>query len=198
MDWSDISINKFQEIYKAEQEGGEDLPFKILAIVKEKTLDDILNLPLSKLNVMMKDIAFYYREPKIPFVKFRFKLGDNKYRIFLKPYDMTVAQYIDFVSFAGDYSEHLARFLSTVIIPVGHKYGDGYDLDAVAEDIGKYLSVADGLAVASFFLTWSRLYAKIILKSSVRKLKALTKKEKDPELKAKLEQMLSEPKPTHS
>lgn len=192
MDWSDISINKFQKIYEAQQEGGEDMLFKVLAIVEGKTLDDILNTPMSKLEGLMKDIQFLYSEPRVPFVKFKFDLNGSKYKIWMKPTEMSVAQYIDFTTLAPKYTTNLSQFLSTVVIPEGHKYNDGYDLDKAIKDIGEYMPVTDGLAVAGFFLTWFETYAHLSLKSSIRKLKVLVRREKNPELKQKYQELLTE------
>lgn len=192
MDWKDINIKKFQDIYKAQQEGGEDMPFKLLAIVRGCTLDEVLNTPISKLSGMMKDIEFLYNEPRVPLVKRKYKFGSRDYRIFMKVNEMTVAQYIDFTAFSADYTNNLSRFLSTLIIPDGHKYGDGYDVDEAVEDIGNYMPVTEGLAVASFFSTWFGVYANHTKRSSLRKLRRMVRKEKDPQLKEKLQKMEEE------
>ena len=48
---------------------------------------------------------------------------------------------------------YLVQTLSTLLVPKGKKYNDGYDMDAVQQAIRDNLSVADVVSLYAFFLT---------------------------------------------
>ena len=105
-------------------------------------------------------------------MKGSYELDGTKYRVYTK--EMTTAQYIDFKQMVDTYAENLPRFLTIFIIPDGHKYGDGYDLEKAAQDIGK-MPITDARAVADFFLTACELSTEIFLRFSRRKMRRMAK-----------------------
>ena len=46
----------------------------------------------------------------------------------------------------------MTELLAIMLVPDGHKYNDGYDVDKVKADIDAYLSVWDARAITGFFL----------------------------------------------
>lgn len=175
--WKDITVADFQAIYLLEKEDPEDRLLRLIALVNGITIDDVLNMPLSKLQAHYSDIDFLQAAPREMLVKGSYDLAGTTYRINMR--EMTTAQYIDFKQMVDTYSENLARFLTIFLIPAGHRYGDGYDIDKAAQDIGT-MSILDARAVAGFFLTWFGISTSLFLRSSRRRLAKLARTAEDP------------------
>ena len=47
------------------------------------------------------------------------------------------------------------RFHVLLVVPDGHKYGDGYDVKDVLAAIREWMNVADALALLAHFFAWS-------------------------------------------
>ena len=90
----------------------------------------------------------------------------------LHPDGLTAGQYIDFQTYTkAGHEDHIVEILSVVLVPKGHRYGDGYEFADVQAAIRQHLCVSDALAVLAFFfvalkdligssLTYSRTLAK--------------------------------------
>ena len=187
--WDDITVKDFQAIYKLEKEDPEDRLLKLIALVNGIGYDDVLNMPISKLESHFPDIDFLQREPRIPLMKGFYTLDGTKYRIHTK--ELTTAQYIDFKQMVDTYAENLARFLTIFIIPEGHRYGDGYDLDKAAQDISS-MPITQARSVADFFLTRCALSTKIFLRYSRVKLRRMERRAGTREEKELLRRMRTE------
>lgn len=179
--WSDITVDDFKVIYGLQREDPEDRLLRLIALVNGISYDEVLEMPLSKLEAHFSDIDFLGQEPRVPLMRPSYELGDTKYRVHAG--ELTTAQYIDFKQMADSYFDNLPQFLSIFLIPAGHKYADGYDLAKTYQDIGS-MSITDARAVANFFLTACAISTRIFLRSSLRRARreagrARTPKEKE-------------------
>lgn len=123
------------------------------ALLAGMKYDDFIQLPLSKTRTYMEKAQFI-RTTKPEKVKARkhYKINGKKYRLDTKIEDLTVAQYIDFQALDPDsFDERIAELLAVFLIPEGHKYNDGYDIQETVEDIWE-MSVGEALGVADFFI----------------------------------------------
>jgi hypothetical protein len=171
--WKDITIADFKVIYDLQRENPEDRLLRLVALVNEVSYEDVLEMPISKLEAHFKDIDFLGQEPKIPLMKGSYELGGTKYKVHTG--ELTTAMYIDFKQMAETYFDNLPQFLSIFLIPAGHKYGDGYDLVKTYQDIST-MSIVDARAVASFFLTACGLSTAIFLRSSTHRINRMIKR----------------------
>ena len=64
---------------------------------------------------------------------------------------ITTAQYIDFQTFAKGPENNIVEILSTMLIPKGKKYNQGYDVLDVQKAIREQMSVVDALSLLAFF-----------------------------------------------
>lgn len=191
--WNDITVGDFQYIYNLEKEDPEDKLLKLIALVNGVDYEDILDMPISKLEEHFEDIDFLSREPQSKLVKGTYELNGRVYKVYMK--ELTTAQYIDFKQLADKYYEHRAQFLTVFIIPARHRYGDGYDLDIARQDI-ETMSITDARAVASFFLTRYAISTRIFLRFSIAKLRKEMRRTKDPKEKRILKEGIEEAKKT--
>ena len=187
--WSDITVSDFQRIYEINERDDEEKFLELIALVNGVGLDVVLEMPISRLEGHFKDIEFLQMEPKIPLMKNSYVLNGTKYRVWWK--ELNTAQYIDFKQMADTYYKNLPQFLTIFLIPEGHRYGDGYDLQKAAQDLST-MSIVDARAVCGFFLTAYGISTRLFLRSSARRLRRMAKKAKDPKEKEALEGMLRE------
>lgn len=173
--WEDITVSDFQRIYELQREDDEEKLLRLIALVNGMDMEEIYTMPLSKLESHFQDIDFLTKEPQIPLMKPSYTLNGTKYNVYAG--EMLTAQYIDFKQIIDRYYENLPQFLTLFLIPAGHKYADGYDLQKAAQDLGT-MAITDARAVASFFLTACGTLTKIFLRSSVRRLRRMARKAK--------------------
>lgn len=152
-----VTVGTYLEICKVSRdESLEDLDkqVRILALLYGQTVDEILDLPLADYKVRAAASAFLEGPcEKVPRVASKYTLGDLVLVPTSDPSKLTAGQYIDFQTFAQKGEETLVEQLSCFLVPQGCKYGAGYDVLDVQRAIRDYLSVADVLALAAFFLT---------------------------------------------
>lgn len=188
--WKDITISDFKAIYDLQKLPDEDERLlRLLAIVEGVSYDDILEMPLSRLEERMPDMDFLAKEPRIPLMKPSYELCGTKYRVHAG--ELTTAQYIDFKQMADSFQENLPQFLTIFLIPEGHRYGDGYDLAKAVRDIST-MSIIDARAVASFFLTACALSTRIFLRYSQRRLRRMERRARTQEEKEAAENLRKE------
>lgn len=153
-DWKDVSINLFFEIKKIMDADLEetDRKIKILALLMDETEEEFSGRKIGEVQELAEQLNFMQKDPfiKTNDVKTLF-INGAEYELRTKLEDYSVAQYVDFQNYIKDGQNNLARMLSTVIIPVGKKYNDGYDIEEVIQNIGENLSIAHANYIMFFF-----------------------------------------------
>lgn len=153
-DWKDVSINLFYEIKKIMDADLEetDRKIKILALLMNETEEEFSGRKIGEVQELAEQLNFMQKDPfiKTNDVKTLF-INGAEYELRTKLEDYSVAQYVDFQNYIKDGQNNLARMLSTVIIPVGKKYNDGYDIEEVIQNIGDNLSIAHANYIMFFF-----------------------------------------------
>lgn len=154
--WEDITIGKYKEIRKAiEESNKEDIMLAIVAILDDKTLDDVLNMPISELSKRIKESQFVLNYPDIDENnhKTKYMINGKSYKVIKKINQMTTNQYLDFQIYGKEPEKYLTELLSIFLIPEGKQYNYGYDLEEVKEEIDKHFNIIDGLTLSAFFLS---------------------------------------------
>lgn len=174
MDWNNINIIKYErivEINDSEMEAEE----KANALIELAfNVRDPESLPITQYMNLLKQMSFMKEEPKKKDLQIEYVLNGNKYELDVTPSDFTVAQYIDMVEYAKN-DAGLIDVLSVVLIPTGHKYNDGYDLQKAKNDIST-LGICDALSIQAFFLGCLEKYITISQRFLKRMMKRMMKK----------------------
>lgn len=184
MNWTELSLKKYNEIkdlYLDTELSDEDRLIYQIRILFDV---DPLKLKTNELHKYINEMKFLGE--KVPKVKLKstYKLGDNVYTLKKDLRNLTVAQWLDFQNFlkdGGSDTDNYANLLSVFFFPKDvDEYGDGYDIEQVRSDINNYLSVAEAMSIASFFLIYrKKLLLLFLLYTRRETLKApLTKEEK--------------------
>ena len=129
--WNDISYRQLLDIREAANV--EDENERVCAIMEAVFGESVLDLPLKEFTEKCKELSFLQKEiPNDLHVK-NIKVNGREYYFDGLLGNITTAQYIDFQTYQKNEDEQ--KTFSVFIIPKGHKYNDGYDMEQVFNDI---------------------------------------------------------------
>lgn len=189
--YDELTINKYLELQKLLGEGYEDLELQVqlISILSGLGEDDVLALSLEDYQDLVRQTSFLLEKPKTKNrIPNSISINRKKYTICKKIPELSVAQYIDYQNWmaANNGDKYIANILSCFIIPDGHKYGDGYNLEEVTKDLGEYLSIQDAINIAFFFFQKFQSSISDILTYLDWKVRRMKRKAKDEATKAKI------------
>lgn len=134
----------------------EEKTFRAAALLAEMEYEDFLNLSLDEAREIVAQTDWVKTEPKRVKVQKEYQINGHTYYLHKNIMGISTAAYIDFQAICQNRIEdYLPELMAIVLIPIGHKYADGYDQQEVIEEIRDYFNVEDALSVADFFITKS-------------------------------------------
>ena len=155
--YRNLPVGKWLEILELSKDENADAleqQVKTISILTGLTEDEVLDLPIVEYRELASKTKFLEKEydGKLQIAK---SYGLNGMELIpVKDFNkITTAQYVDYQTFSKEGDMYLVQTLSTLLVPKGKKYNDGYDMDAVQQAIRDNLSVADVLSLYAFFLT---------------------------------------------
>lgn len=165
--WDALSWKEYEQI---EQIISTDIPanYKAVHLVSVLTgmdVEDIELLPVTEFQKFLPALEFLQTEPETHHHQFEYTVNDRVYDFKGKIDEMTTAQYIDYRAYMDKEEKDIPELMSVFMIPKGHDYNDGYDMEQVKSDIGD-MCWLDVRAAAFFFRIWLAAYI-LILKSSL-------------------------------
>ena len=168
MTWSDIKYRTLLDIREAANI--EDENERVYAIMEAVFGEDVLDLPLKDFNEKCKELQFLQKDiPNDLHVK-DIKVNGREYYFDGLLGKITTAQYIDFQNYQKNNDEQ--KSFSVFIIPKGHKYNDGYDMDQVFKDILD-IPVPILFSASFFFSRQFELFIRIFRRYSIKQMKKL-------------------------
>lgn len=190
--WNDITWNEYEQL---EQILTSDIPadyksIHIVSLLTGKDIDEIEALPVSKFSKLAEQLSFIDIDPEYRTHKFKYVINGREYDFKGKLDEITTAQYIDYRSYMDQDEKSVVDLLSVFLIPSGHEYNDGYDIEQVKSDIGD-MSWLDVKAATFFFNKWLATYI-LTLKSSLLKTMKKTLKGKTYQERKKIKQDMKE------
>lgn len=166
--WNDITYRNLLDIREAANI--EDENERVYAIMEAVFGEDVLNLPLKDFNEKCKELQFLQKEiPNDLHVK-DIKVNGREYYFDGLLGKITTAQYIDFQNYQKNEDEQ--KSFSVFIIPKGHKYNDGYDIEQVFNDILD-IPVPVLFSASFFFSRQFELFIRIFRRYSIKQMKKL-------------------------
>lgn len=179
--YRDLPIGKYLDILELSKDESVDAleqQVKTISILTGLTEDGVLALPITK----YKELAGK--------TKFLEKQYDGNLRV-AKSYGLagmelipvkdiskiSTAQYVDFQTFTKEGDKYIVESLSTLLIPKGKKYNEGYEIADVHKAIRENLSVADVLSLSAFFLTLLVKSIKDFRTYSIKEIQKVSNKE---------------------
>ena len=164
--WNDITYRTLLDIREASNI--EDENERVFAIMEAVFGEDVLDLPLKNFNEKCKELQFLQKEiPNDLHVK-DIKVNGRSYYFDGLLGKITTAQYIDFQNYQKNNDEQ--KSFSVFIIPKGHKYNDGYDIEQVFNDILD-IPVPVLFSASFFFSRQFELFIRIFRRYSIKQMK---------------------------
>lgn len=193
--WQQITIEVYDKIrdldvdIKSEEEA-LDVNVKLLSILCDVDEETIINLPLTEFTILVGKTDFLKEMPKYT-VEQKYEIGKGRvFEVQMNLREMTTAQFIDFQTLIKNQEKNTANILACFMLPKGKKYAEDYDVIEVAEYLYKNMSIATARSVMFFFILQYQTLQKVMLNYSIKELKKSLKKEKNEEMKMKLEEAL--------
>lgn len=160
---------------------------KILSILSDMTEEEILHLPIPKYKEMVVASRFLEDVDKNRHKAARLYIVGNWKLLPTMDYrKMETAQYVDFQTFAPMVETHMAELLSCLLVPVGCRYNEGYDILEVQQALKDNLSVTDALSLSAFFLTKYRNLIKDSLNSCRQEVRTIKDKSRRSQMEEKI------------
>ena len=166
--WNKITLSDYErigEINEREGDSDEQKQIAIISVLNGVDEDDIWNLTPYEVNLLRSQMLFTVKlEASKKGGPKKLKINDEEYTINYNTGKMTYAQFVDFNTYYQKNlksDEGLARVLSTLIIPKGKKYNQGYDVAEVVNLLHNHLNVQDAVDILFFFLLTLNLSAEI-------------------------------------
>ena len=151
-----LPIGKYLEICelaKDENVDALDQQVKTIAILTDMSEDEVLALPISDYKELAGKTKYLEKdyEGNLTVAK-SYKFGGFELIPVKDITKISVAQYVDYQRFAKEGDKFVVETLSTLLVPKGMRYNDGYEVTDVHKAIRENMSVAEVLSLYAFFL----------------------------------------------
>lgn len=176
-DWSEISVGEWQDIEEIIKSDEDTVSknVRLVGYMYDIPDEEAYELPINEFSKYLDSISFLSKEPNVPSPAPMYEINGKKYVVALDKKKITTAQYIDFKSLDNSkIRENIHIMLSVILIPEGHKYNDGYNMEEVQRDIQQYFRITHALSLVRFFF---RQYIQLTI-SSLQSLTRILRKEK--------------------
>lgn len=156
--YRNLPVGKYLEILELSRDESVDAldqQVKTIAILTDMSEEQVLALPIMEYKSLAAKTKFLEKEydGKLQIAK-SYECLDGMTLIPVRDISkITAAQYVDFQTFSKEGDKYYVETLSTLLIPKGKKYNEGYDIADVHKAIKESLSVADVISLTAFFLT---------------------------------------------
>lgn len=187
MTWKDITLEKYYKIQDLMAVQDDYTVLNLMDLVYGINSEDINIWELSKY-----DISFLknpIEEGKLPK---KLEVNGHIYELKADLTRVTAAQYVDFSNYTKAKTLKYEDILSVFIIPKGHKYGDGYDINEVKQDILQ-LNMVDINAISQFFFRQFELFSetfRLYLIQYLKKEEKTAKGEQKEKIQETIEKLL--------
>lgn len=163
----ELPIGKYlriSEIGKREGDSEIDKSTAVLEVLTGWSAEDIECLSLTEYSALASGCGWLYEEIAPVEIEKEYRVGDYVLRP-TNAENLTAAQFIEFQQYAKEPDKYIVELLSVLLVPIGKKYGDGYDVGAVRKWIARYLPTDTAISLVGFFLANAELSTKNMLHS---------------------------------
>lgn len=177
-----LTVGKWLELKNVNLEQDDiDIQADILSVLTDKTVDELMLLPIPEYQSLVQTSTFLNTEPKtLTKLPETLKLEDKEFYIHQKVEKMTAGQYIDYQSYLKD--NDYAHILPCFIIPKGKKYGEDYDIEEVSQIICNNLPITVALTISRFFFLQYLSLTQATVDYLISKTKKIARKTKNKEM----------------
>ena len=157
--WRDLPLGTYLDILEIQRTETDELTRQAAVVAALTGMDaaDVLQLPLAEYKRLRAASEFLGQECPDDLLRTASIYDCPPFTLVpVEDFDkLTVAQYVDFQTFAKDPDRHFPELLSVFLVPEGKRYCEGYDPKAVQHAIRGWMNVADALGLLARFFVWS-------------------------------------------
>lgn len=193
--WRDVSINEYFDLKeKLDDTTLNEYEKEVtkLAFITEQDEDNIWSLSINEFRALQVQSLWMQEFPISDNPKFStIKINKETYNIDTNLQNFTIAQYIDFQSFYSKRKSNervLGNILACFIIPKGHKYAEGYDIQELVSTLNNNLDILTANEIMFFFLKQYLISIRVLANYFNLMMKRLKKKSKNQEQVKDLEE----------
>lgn len=155
--YEDLTLEKWQALRSIDwNESIDDIERQagIIGVLCDLSVEEVMKMPLAEYKECAMAAEFLKATPKVRSISAvrRMEIGGFSLYAPRAFNEITVAQFVDFQTFAGQENKE-AELLSVFLIPNGCEYCEGYDVAAVQDAIKREVSVQMFVDLSAFFLT---------------------------------------------
>lgn len=182
----DKQITWFDVDYETKEAIDNTINSELSEELKIKSFVDILfgvninDVPYTKIPEYISQLQFLSNKIPVEDVKKTYIINGHKYKMTHNVNKLTAGQYLDYMNYLKAPHIEYNKLLSTLLIPEGHKYLDGYEIEEVHEDL-MHINVVDLNSISNFLMRQSLKCIKNSVNYSILtiwKTKGLTLKQK--------------------
>ena len=186
--WREVSINEYFDLKeRLEEESLNEYDKEVikLAFITEQDEDKIWALSINDFRALQIQSLWMQEFPISENPKFStIKINKETYNIDTNLQNFTIAQYIDFQSFYSKRKSNervIGNILACFIIPKGHKYAEGYDIQELVSTLNNNLDILTANEIMFFFLKRYLISIRVLANYFNLMMKSLKKKSKNKE-----------------
>lgn len=192
MKWSDITIEQFNNIERIFKENGDKSTKPLIEYFFN--IEDANKIPIIEFNKYLSELSFLNDTiEKEKTISKKYIINNKKYELKWDLMEFTTAQYIDFMNYVSD-GKGFEYTLSTLFIPKGKKYNEGYNMEETINDI-KTLSITTAYSIYNYFFQLFPRFIKTFhyyLMKDMKKAKKMAKKMENKEVAEKIMKMIEQ------
>lgn len=172
--WESINFNEFEQLIQiAEANIPEHYKTShLISILTGLSIEEIEDLPITVYTKLASHLSFMNETPKEVKHKTEYEVNGRVYEVHAEVDKICTAQFLDYTTYMREEQPSLRKLTSCFIIPKGHKYGDGYDMNQVLFDIG-CMQFQDVKALSFFLQLQYAAYMQISIDSMDRQMKKM-------------------------
>lgn len=184
MNWSNITLEQYLEIQAIKEIDSMDVMVELIRILFK--IEDPESLPYTEFIKYSQELSFMSKDIERVPLKDTYQINGRNYKLENNVMQLTTSQVIDYRNYSKE-DNHIAKILSVFLIPEGHKYNDGYDIEQVINDLFD-LDIQTVVSILDFFTICWKEFIKVSVAYLTNQLQTMNlPEEKKKEIQEKVD-----------
>ena len=184
MNWSNITLEQYLEIQAIKEIDSMDVMVELIRILFK--IEDPESLPYTEFIKYSQELSFMSKDIERVPLKDTYQINGRNYKLENNVMQLTTSQVIDYRNYSKE-DNHIAKILSVFLIPEGHKYNDGYDIEQVINDLFD-LDIQTVVSILDFFQKCWSVFTEVSLTYLMDQLQTMNlPEEKKKEIQEKVD-----------
>ena len=184
MNWSNITLEQYLEIQAIKEIDSMDVMVELIRILFK--IEDPESLPYTEFIKYSQELSFMSKDIERVPLKDTYQINGRNYKLENNVMKLTTSQVIDYRNYSKE-DNHIAKILSVFLIPEGHKYNDGYDIEQVINDLLD-LDIQTVVSILDFFTICWKEFIKVSVAYLTNQLQTMNlPEEKKKEIQEKVD-----------